>query len=211
MKKIIILLASVFITLTAYTQTDISSLILTIPDNLLIGLDKEQKNELVAIDPDSTGVLIKSKLNDDIERLALTNDYIAIKTSDIGTLEIKLLPLVNNSEIIAVITTVCGPACDSRIDFYTTSWEPLSQSNLFPVKDKAWFLSKDADTKSDLVKNAYAVLDMTPIKLSFSPESKDVVAEYDIENYLYADDYKLLEPYLTKEPKVFKWDKFSYK
>lgn len=211
MKKIIIQFSVFFIVFIAQAQTDISQIVLSMPDHLLIGLDEEQKNELVAINPDSTGVFIESRLNENVERLALTKDYIAIKTSESGTLEIKMLPLVNNTEIIGVITTVCGPACDSRIDFYTTSWELLKQPDLFPETDKSRFLKQDVDMNSDDVKNAYAVLDMTPVKLSFSPDNNDVTAEYDIKNYLYTDDYKLLEPYLINEPVIFKWDKFSYK
>jgi Protein of unknown function (DUF3256). len=209
MKYIITILFALFLAVTSYAQDSLSSLVISMPESMLIGVTAEQKNELIATS-DST-VSIINAINEKVERTAFSDDYIALKTSDAGTLQIKLLPLINNSNIIGVITTVCGRACDSRIDFYTTSWELIPTQNMFPAKDKEWFIKADVDTGSEDFRNAVAALDFNPIKLSFSADNYELKADYDIKNYLSPNDYKLIEPFLIKESKTFHWDKQSFK
>ncbi|MDU1905096.1 MAG: DUF3256 family protein [Dysgonomonas sp.] len=210
MKHITTILFAFFLGAASYAQDSLSSLVISMPESMLIGVSAEQKNELVTTS-DTAEVAIINAINEKVERTAFSDDYIALKTSDAGTLQIKLLPLVNNSNIIGVITTVCGRACDSRIDFYTTSWELLPTQNMFPAKNKEWFIKSDIDKNSEDFRNAIAALDFNPIKLSFSPDNYELKADYDIMNYLSAVDYKLIEPFLIKESKTFHWDKQSFK
>lgn len=212
MKKI---LSALFILLPLISTKaqDIAALVVTMPDNMTIGVTVDQKKELAVAETDSIEkkVFVINAVGDSIERLAYSDDYISLKTSDAGTLQIKLLPLVNNTNIVGVITTVCGDLCDSRIDFYTTSWQPLDKSTLFPTINKDSFLKKDIDRNSVDYVNASAPVDMTPITYNFSEKDKNITVEYQLENYLAADDYKCIQPYLNTEPKIFEWNKFAYK
>lgn len=212
MKKI---LSALFILLPLISTKaqDIAALVVTMPDNMTIGVTVDQKKELAVADTDSIEkkVFVINAVGDSIERLAYSDDYISLKTSDAGTLQIKLLPLVNNTNIVGVITTVCGDLCDSRIDFYTTSWQPLDKSTLFPTINKDSFLKKDIDRNSVDYVNASAPVDLTPVTYNFSEKDKNITVEYQLENYLAADDYKAIQPYLNTEPKIFEWNKFAYK
>lgn len=212
MKKI---LSALFILLPLISTKaqDIAALVVTMPDNMTIGVTVDQKKELAVAETDSIEkkVFVINAVGDSIERLAYSDDYISLKTSDAGTLQIKLLPLVNNTNIVGVITTVCGDLCDSRIDFYTTSWQPLDKSKLFPTINKDSFLKKDIDRNSVDYVNASAPVDMTPVTYNFSEKDKNITVEYQLENYLAADDYKAIQPYLNTEPKIFEWNKFAYK
>lgn len=212
MKKI---LSALFILLPLISTKaqDIAALVVTMPDNMTIGVTLDQKKELAVAETDSIEkkVFVINAVGDSIERLAYSDDYISLKTSDAGTLQIKLLPLVNNTNIVGVITTVCGDLCDSRIDFYTTSWQPLDKSTLFPTINKDSFLKKDIDRNSVDYVNASAPVDMTPVTYNFSEKDKNITVEYQLENYLAADDYKAIQPYLNTEPKIFEWNKFAYK
>lgn len=210
MKKIVYTFSLLLIGLVAQAQ-NIAPLVIAMPDDLLIGVTLDQRKQLIAPEKDTAQTVVVNAVGDTIKRLGFTDDYIALQTSKVGTLQVKLLSLVNNSQIIGVITTVCGPACDSRIDFYTTDWNPLGQPDLFPQIDKEIFLKGDIDRTSDDFLNAYASLDMTPVKLNFSSSDKNIVATYDIKNYLSKDDYKKLEPFLKETPQVYTWDKFAYK
>ncbi|SHF59631.1 DUF3256 family protein [Dysgonomonas macrotermitis] len=212
MKKILVALL-IFSLFPVLKAQNIASAVVSMPDNMLIGVTLDQKKELAVELPDSLNkeVYIINAVGDSVVRLDYSDDYIALKTSDAGILQIKLLPLVNNSSIIGVITTVCGQICDSRIDFYTTSWEPLDRDSLFPKVGRDWFFKKDIDQTSQDYLNAAAVVDMTPIKMAFSAKDKNVTAEYQLQSYLAQDDYKAVEPYLLDKPKVFEWNKFVYK
>lgn len=212
MKKILSILLIIYPFIATNAQ-DIAALVVTMPDNMLIGVNLDQKKELAVAEADSIEkkIYVINAVGDSIERLAYSDDYVMLKTSDAGILEIKLLPLVNNTNIVGVITTVCGQVCDSRIDFYTTSWQPLDKSTLFPNITKESFLKNDADRNSIDFQNAIAPVDMTPVKYNFSDKDKNITAEYQLENYLAGDDYKAIKPYMNTQPKVFEWNKFAYK
>lgn len=211
MKKLILLFTIYLAGMWVYAQeVNVASVFIAMPDDMLLGVDAGQRAELTS-KPDSARAMVAASFGY-VERTApMTEDYIALKTSEAGTLEIMLLPLVNNTSIVGVIKTVCGKVCDSRIDFYTTDWSPLAQPDLFPAIEKSLFLRQDVDKYSEDYLNAVAALDMTPVKLSYSPDKQEITVKYDIEGYLSSDDYKMLEPYLIKEPKVYRWDKFSFK
>ncbi|MEG1545579.1 MAG: DUF3256 family protein, partial [Tannerellaceae bacterium] len=64
----------------------------------------------------------------------LTSNYLLLQSTERSTIELKLLPLVNNTFIICMVSTVDGPVSDSRVLFYTTDWKPLpSEEMLSPV------------------------------------------------------------------------------
>lgn len=210
MKYVSIILFAFLFNITMYAQDNISSVVVNMPEGVLIGVTAEQKGELI-IPSDTAEVSVINAINEKVERIAFSDDYIALKTSDVGILQIKLLPLVNNTNIVGVITTVCGEACDSRIDFYTTAWQPLPRENMLPSINKDLFIKQDTDKNSEIYRNAVAALDFNPIKLAFSPDNYDLKADYEIKHYLSKDDYKLLEPFLTDGSKIFQWDKMSFK
>ena len=73
---------------------------------------------------DKTMLLVDSSLSvipyalGEIERLEYTDTFLSIRTSEVGTMQIKILPLVNKTYVIALIKTVCSGVCDSNIRFF---------------------------------------------------------------------------------------------
>lgn len=211
MRKIICTFGFLAFYVATYAQ-DIASAIVMMPDEMLLGVTVDQKKQLAVNKPDSIEekVFVMNVFGDSIIREAYTDDYVSLKTSEAGKVEIKFLPLVNNSNIIAVITTVCGQICDSRIDFYTTSWQPLDKTVLFSAIDLDSFIKNDSDKNSLAFKNALAGVDMLPVKYAFS-DGGEIVVEAELDKYLSLDDYKAIQPYLNPNPLIFEWDKFAYK
>lgn len=211
MKSLVVLLFVFFLSFSMNAQgVDISTVFASMPNHYLMDIDAESKTKLLA-DPDSTDVKVATKIGGEYKRLALSADYLSLETSEIGSLQIKLLPLVNNTDIVAVITTVCGLACDSQIEFYTTSWLPLDKGSLFPEIQYDQFLQIENHSDPNVTDNISSILDLNPIKLSFSPSDNDIKVEYDIQKYLSSEDYKLVSPFLKKSPLILKWDKSAYK
>jgi len=208
MKKIIFII-TLFATISVSAQ-NIGEVFLTMPEDIIFGLEAAGKEKLVSNHNDTTGIVVDRGVLGEMGRLAISDDFISLQTSEAGTIQIKLLPLINDSKIICVVKTVCGRMCDSQIQFYTTKWMPIPQGDLFPKKDKDWFIRSDVDRSSQDFQNAYAALDMNPIVITLSAGDTSLEATYDIENYLTDDDYKKIEPYLVNSKK-FVWDKLSYK
>jgi hypothetical protein len=193
-------------TLNAQTIKDV---ILTIPDDVIVGLTMEQKTQLCA-DPPADSVTVDNALNGEIVRLAISNDYVSLQTSDVGTTQIKILPLVNDTKILAVVKTVCSDACDSRVQFYTLNWRLLPEQNLLPKRTFNWFIKPDADRQSADFKEAIKAVDMNPIVLNFSSSDYSLTADSEIGNYISSEDYASLEPFLINKPKIFVWNKISF-
>lgn len=210
MKKILFAITLLTISISISSQ-DMKSLILSMPESIIYGLEASDKNLLAAGLNDTAKLTVERGKLGQITRLAVSPDFVSFKTSDTGTTEIKLLSLINDSQIICVIRTVCAGACDSQIQFYTTKWIPINQGDLFPKKDKDWFIRSDIDKNSQEFKNAYAALDMNPIRMKLSPTDASLQVYYDIKKYLSEDDYKKIEPYLLENPQILYWDKSSYK
>ena len=63
---------------------------------------------------------LKNTMNGYSTLLNLTDDYLCLRTTDRSEVEMKLLPLVNNTFVVCMVTTVEGPVADSRIAFFTT-------------------------------------------------------------------------------------------
>lgn len=211
MKKIFLSIFSLLIVTTGVFSQDIGTIFLTMPESIIPELETAGKEQLLSYPEDSTSVSVNRNEFGAVKRTAISPDYIEIQTSQVGSMQIKLLPLVNNTQIICVVKTVCAKICDSQIQFYTTSWMPIPQGDLFPQLNKDWFIKTNTNTDDQQFKNAYTALDMNPMKIRLSPDDTSLKVYYEIENYLSDDDYKEIEPYLIKEPKTFSWDKTSYK
>lgn len=211
MKRTFFTIIFSIITLISLSAQDISSILLSMPESMIYGLETSQKNLLIANPDDTTKIAVDRGRLGQIRRLAMSPDFISVETSDAGTIQIKLLPLINDSQIICVVTTVCGKACDSHIQFYTTKWMPIEQGDLFPQKNKDWFIESDTDKNSQDFTNAYAALDMNPMRIELLPNDTSLKVYYDIEKYLSDEDYKKIEPFLIENPKIFHWDRSAYK
>lgn len=210
MRKIIYTIL-LFIATTSISSQEISSVFLSMPDNIIFGLEAAQKDLLISNPNDTTDLKIDRGTFSELKRLAISADYISLQTSDAGTTQIKLLPLINDSKIICVVKTVCGKICDSQVQFYTTKWLPIVQGELLPKINKDLFIKADSDRNSQNFENAYKYLDMNPFKIELSPTDTSMKITYDIKDYLSEEDYKKIQPFLMEEPISLTWDKTSYK
>lgn len=211
MKKITAIIIFILFALGLFAQDSINAVILSMPNKIIDGLEAAQKDLLVSNPEDTAVVTISTNIYPEMKRTSISDNYVRIQTSEVGDVQIKLLPLINDSRIICVVTSVCGQICDSEIAFYTTDWKPIETSTLFPdIKIKS-FIKPDADINSDAYKNAISVLDINPVKITLSANDDNLTLEYDIKRYLAESDYVKLESFLIKEPVYLYWDKVSFK
>ena len=102
----------------------------TMPNEYLPAFSEANKTMLLV---DSSLSVIPYPLGE-IERLEYSDTFLSLKTSDVGTMQIKILPLINKTQVIALIKTVCSSnVCDSDIRFFTNEWEEIQKSSMIPV------------------------------------------------------------------------------
>ncbi|HZJ79568.1 MAG TPA: DUF3256 family protein [Dysgonamonadaceae bacterium] len=204
MKRYIILFLLSSITLLSSGQT-MNELFKSMPSEYLPAFSEANKTMLLV---DSSLSVIPYALGE-IERLDYTDTFLSLKTSEVGTMQIKILPLVNKTKIIALIKTVCSTVCNSNIQFFTSEWEEVEKSSLLPeIPYYTFFDSTKLETPE--FKWAISKIDMYPLQFQFKDGGSDLQVKLDINNHLSAQDSITIKPYLIKETIDLSWNKSTF-
>jgi hypothetical protein len=200
--RLIILLCICALSLKAQ---DMKTLFTHMPDACLPQLETAWRKDLIDLYLTGKEARLQNTMTGYSKLLKLTDDYLLLQVTERSTIEIKKLPLVNNTYIICMITTIEGPVADSRVTFYTTEWQPLESSGLLPPLTADWFIKEGIDR--DLLSR----LDMDLIKYQLSPNDQTLTATCTTPLYLHQKGRKEILPFLKDTPKVYTWDKSSFR
>lgn len=204
MNKLLILLC-LMAPLAMSAQT-VNEIFRTMPSEMFPGFTEANKTMLLV----DTGHTVVPYALGQVAKEVHTADYLRIKTSDIGTLQLKLLPLTTDSIVVCIIRTVCAPACDSHIAFYTPDWVELDAKNLFPTISKEIFYDY-SQKNSDNYKYAVSLPDISPIAAEFADGSTDLTLKLDVETHLSDNDRAAVNPFLTNNPVTLRWQNGSFR
>ncbi len=174
----------------------------TMPDEFLPAFSEANKTMLLV---DSSLSVIPYPLGE-IEKLAFNDTFLSLKTSEVGTMQIKLLTLVNNTRIIALIKTVCSKICDSDIRFFSEEWVEIDKSSLLPqISPQVFFDS----TKEGLPEFQWALsrIDIFPLHYQFKNGSDDLELTFDFKEYISPQDLQKATPYIKSETIDLLWNK----
>ena len=204
MKRYFTLLILSCITLLSYGQT-MDEVFKTMPNDFLPAFSEADKTMLLV---DSSLSVIPYALGE-IERLAYSDTFLSIKTSEVGTMQIKILPLINNTQIIVLIKTVCSGVCDSDIRFFTNEWKEIDKKSILPtITPQVFFDQKELNTPE--FKWTVSQIDMFPLEFQFKNGSNNLQVKFDIANHLSALDFAKIEPFLVKEIIDLLWNKSMF-
>lgn len=204
MKKI----TTIFLLLLSMTATGqtIADLFRSMPSELLPGVSEANKTMLLV---DSGKTSVPYALGE-IGKIAQSNDFVHIRTSDAGDLQLKVLPLSSDSLIVSVIQTVCAGVCDSRIFFFTTNWEELDQELFLPVLSKEIFFNS-SKKDSDNYKYAVSLPDIFPISARFGKTGTDLTLELHYRERLTDDQIVEITPFLVGDTLLVKWENGTFR
>ncbi len=204
MKKI----TTIFLLLLSMSITGqtIADLFRSMPSELLPGVSEANKTMLLV---DSGKTSVPYALGE-IGKIAQSNDFVHIRTSDAGDLQLKVLPLSSDSLIISVIQTVCAGVCDSRIFFFTTNWEELDQELFLPVLSKEIFFNS-SKKDSDNYKYAVSLPDIFPISARFGKTGTDLTLELHYRERLTDDQIVEITPFLVGDTLLVKWENGTFR
>lgn len=188
-----------------------ASLFAAMPDQNIPQLENAWRKDLIDLYNSGKEAKLKNNMNGFSVLKQLTGDYLLLESTERTTVEMKLLPLVNNTNILCVVTTLSAPVADSRVDFYTTDWQPLATSDLFTPATADWFIKEDTDRNDPVFSTAASRLDMELIRYNLSPDGLTLTATYTTPSYLNEEDRNKIAPYLKESPRVFTWEKSHFK
>ena len=187
------------------TAQNMKSVFVSMPDSIAPLLTQTNKEDCIDFLDSNMKAVVKNRFGNEAEMKALTENYVLMQTSPVGTLEMKLLPVNDSTNVVCMVKTVCASACDSEVHFYTSDWsKKLDAKNFLQTPEAdAFFLPNDTLTDEDILIRKKA--DMHLMKVSLSQDDASLTYIYSTPDYLNKEDREKLLPHLRKEPIVLRW------
>ena len=204
MQRILLIVLTFFCALSATAQ-NMKSVFVSMPDSIAPLLTQTNKEDCIDFLDSNMKAVVKNRFGNEAEMKALTENYVLMQTSPVGTLEMKLLPVNDSTNVVCMVKTVCASACDSEVHFYTSDWsKKLDAKNFLQTPEAdAFFLPNDTLTDEDILIRKKA--DMHLMKVSLSKDDASLTYIYSTPDYLNKEDREKLLPHLRKEPIVLRW------
>lgn len=204
MRRRLLIIVSIFCALSATAQ-NMKSVFVSMPDSIAPLLTQTNKEDCIDFLDSNMKAVVKNRFGNEAEMKALTENYVLMQTSPVGTLEMKLLPVNDSTNVVCMVKTVCASACDSEVHFYTSDWsKKLDAKNFLQTPEAdAFFLPNDTLTDEDILIRKKA--DMHLMKVSLSKDDASLTYIYSTPDYLNKEDREKLLPHLRKEPIVLRW------
>lgn len=204
MQRILLIVLTFFCALSATAQ-NMKSVFVSMPDSIAPLLTQTNKEDCIDFLDSNMKAVVKNRFGNEAEMKALTENYVLMQTSPVGTLEMKLLPVNDSTNVVCMVKTVCASACDSEVHFYTSDWsKKLDAKNFLQTPEAdAFFLPNDTLTDEDALIRKKA--DMHLMKVSLSKDDTSLTYIYSTPDYLNKEDREKLLPHLRKEPIVLRW------
>ena len=125
--------------------------------------------------------------------------------------QMKLLSINDSTKVICVVATVCAPACDSHVKFYTTDWKELVASSYLPalpVLDD--FIAEAADTVDVYeYQDARRQADMLLMKADLSAKDATLAFTFTTTDYMGKEAAEKLKPFVRR-PIVYTWNQGKF-
>ena len=204
MKRFFFFLIGVFAIFTIAAQ-DMAAFFIAIPDQYLPQLEDAWRKDLVDLYKSGKPAVLDNTMNGRSTLQKLTPDYLLLQSTERSTLEIRFLPLINNTYVACVVTTVFAPVADSRVAFFTMDWKPLPASEIWTPADTDCFIKEDIDRNDEKYQQTRSYLDMDLIHYQLDPDQLILKAVYTTPDYLSLEERTKVKPLLKETPKVFSW------
>lgn len=207
-KKINILIICICSFISVYAQ-DVVPYFTSMPDDLMPLLTINRRKDLIDLSNSGKTAQIENSLKGTTIVQTLKDNYICLR-SDSSTIEIAMLPMINDSYVICMIHTVCGPVCDSNIRFFTTEWKSLDKKLFLSPVENTWFFKDHANKNDNEFLYLSSLLDMDLIQYHINPDQLTLEQKYNTPLYLNKNGQEKLQPYLKEESKIYIWNKMRF-
>ena len=190
---------------------NMKTVFVAMPDFVTPLLTKVNREDCIDFLDSNMKAVVKNRFGNVAEMKVLTDDYVLMQTSEVGTLEMKLLPLADSTKVICMVKTVNVPVADSSVRFYTSDWSQQLDVKEFlqlPSMD-AFFLPNDSLKDEAILTRKKA--DMHLMKAQLSKEDTSLTFTYTTPDYLNEEDREKLLPHLRKEPIVLRWSEGKFR
>lgn len=199
-KYIAVFILSWFVCMATSAQTA-KELFRAMPDSILPLLTTNNRADCTDFMDSKMKAEVVNAFKEKTVMTDMTADFIALNLSESSTWQMKILPLKNGTKIICIVNTAFGPVADSRINFYTTTWQPCNTADFITLPTADDFFKKPATTdENDSTYNAYLKArrscDISLIKLDLNKSDFTLTATYTTPEFVGKSDAKDITPYI---------------
>jgi len=204
MKHFLILLIFIF-SMSAAEAQDMATFFINMPDSYLPQLEDAWRKDLVDLYQSGKPAVLENTMTGSSTLQKLTSDYLLLQTTERSTMEIRFLPLINNTLIACVITTVYAPVADSRVAFYSNEWHPLPSSGLLPPVNTEWFIKDNTIHDDEDLQETLSYIDMELIHYRLTPDELILEATFTTPHYLSSEERMKVKTFFKDTSKVYHW------
>lgn len=197
---------SVLFFLPAKAQ-EAKTLFINMPDSLSPLLTAVNRADCIDFLESKMKAQVDNRFGRKSEMTDLTKDYIRMQMSPQTDWQMKVFAVNDSTQIICTVATACAPVCDSRIQFFTTSWKELPASDFITLPSM-----DDYFTPSDSVvyTTARVQADMLLTKVDLSKTDNVLTFTLTTPEYMEKETAEKLKPFLRR-PIVYTWNEGRYK
>jgi hypothetical protein len=176
-----------------------------IPDSMLPTLSPVNRADFIDFLESRMKAVVKNRFGGASEMTDLTDDYIRIQLTGHSTWEMKALPAGDSTKVICVVSTVCGPVCDSSVDFYTTRWERLPATDYLSVPAMDDYFQPADSAQLDEYARFRRGMDMLLATATLSGEAGTLTFTLTTPRYAGTDGEE--EARFLRKPLVYVWER----
>lgn len=207
MKKLIILLCSAFLCAGVVQAQEAKTFFKNMPDSLCPLLTPVNRADFIDFLDSKMKAEVTNSFGGKSEMTELSPDYIRVNMTPQSTWQMKLLPMNDSTKVICTVSTVCAPACDSHIKFYTADWKELPLSSYLPklpVMDD--FIAEAPDTVDVYdYQAARRQADMLLMKVDLSAKDTALTFTLATPDYMEKEAAEKLKPFIRR-PIIYNWN-----
>lgn len=144
-KRILTAVALTLSVLNPLRAEDLRSLFVHMPDSILPTLTASERLDFMDFMDAGMKAQVRNKLGGESVMTAFTDNYLSIRTSGSGRMEMILFPYKNNGRnLICIIKTVTARYEDSRLYFYNEDWSPVRTESVIKLPEFRDYLTREA-------------------------------------------------------------------
>ncbi len=193
MTKRLIITIICMVLMSGAKAKSMSELWTCLPDSVIPYLDRAHRVQMMeyikmGLKADVDNSLAEKSMVD-----TLTADYIHLTLNESVVMELKKLPQTGGDSLICMVTTWKGPAEESRVRFFSQSWQELDLSHAFHEKELA-NLTEELIQKPDTMDEKRfgelrSMIDPMLVSAHLSPNDNQLQVQL-LTDLLSADDRK---------------------
>lgn len=202
--KVASFLLMIFMPLCAMAQSA-SDLFLTMPSRLFPALTEVNKADMIDFINSGMKSEVKNVFDSTVVMTEMNDTYLSVKTSSVGSMQMKVLPLNDSTSVICLVRTVCPGACVSNVRFFSTGWEQLERDTFFTMPALSDFVMRnDSAFMADSVAHS-SLADIDLFELYLSPDDYTLTVMSSVTGYATKEEAARLSQWLKPEGVRLQW------